>query len=45
MKRVLGTGADEQGQVRAQANDGVCARMPATSPILAALSAVLDTPT
>jgi len=41
----VGMGADEQGQAQAQANDGTCTHMPATSPVLTALSAVLDTPT
>jgi hypothetical protein len=35
---------DEQGWVWAWANDGVCACMPATTPVVAAPSAMLDTP-
>jgi hypothetical protein len=36
---------DEQGRAQAQANDGTCACMPATTPVVAAPSAALDTPT
>ena len=40
----LCVGMDEQGQAWAWANDGMCACMPATAPVVAAPSAVLDTP-